>query len=201
MPTDQEQYITELKYYLKTMPQKERDDATTYYMEYLKDGDLVNYKDIVENLGTPRQLARQITANYTISEDEKQPKKEGSVNHNVKLIVTILAAIASPALLGIAGFILLMLFIFVFTVGALLFAALFAAGLFIWLGVTTIFSKGIIALSILGLGLLILGVLLMIPPIVYFVVRFIIQIGANWIKKIYRYSQAKLNPRKDGYHG
>ncbi|USS88101.1 DUF1700 domain-containing protein [Fructilactobacillus hinvesii] len=200
MPTDQEQYITELKYYLKTMPTKERDDAISYYTEYLKDGDLEDYKDIVENLGTPRQLARQITANYTITEDEKQPKK-GSVNHNVKLIVTILAAIASPVLLGIAGFILLMLFIFVFTVGALLFAALFVAGLFIWLGITTIFSKGVVALSILGAGLLILGVLLMIPPIVYFVVRFIIQIGADWTKKIYRYSQAKLSPRKDDSHG
>ncbi|USS93336.1 DUF1700 domain-containing protein [Fructilactobacillus ixorae] len=200
MPTDQEQYITELKYYLKNIPTKERDEAATYYLDYLKDGQLSNYKEIVANLGTPRQLARQLAANYSISEDEKQPTK-GSVNHNVKLIITILAALASPLLLGIAGLILLMLFIFVVTMAAFLFATLFATGLLIWVGVTTIASKGIIALSLLGLGLLILGVLLMIPPIVYFVIRFIIQIGANWTKKIYRYSQAKLTNRKDGYHG
>ncbi|USS84677.1 DUF1700 domain-containing protein [Fructilactobacillus myrtifloralis] len=200
MPTDQEQYITELKYYLKNIPTKERDEAATYYLDYLKDGQLSNYKEIVANLGTPRQLARQIAANYSISEDEKQPKK-GSVNHNVKLIITILAAIASPVLLGIAGFILLMLFIVVVVVGAFLFTTLVVAGLAFWVGITTIASKGIVALNLIGASLLIFGVLIMIPPIVYFVIRFIIQIGANWTKKIYRYSQAKLTNRKDGYHG
>ncbi|ANZ57660.1 hypothetical protein BGL34_04315 [Fructilactobacillus lindneri] len=205
MPNDSQQYITELKYYLKNVPNKERDEATNYYTEYLEDGNLSDYKKIVNNLGTPRQLARQITANYSISQDEKETNqtvaKHKSVNQNIKLIVTILLALASPVLLTAALGLLFFIVMAIFGISILLFFSLLSAGMLITMGITTIASKGLIAFAALGLGILIIGVIVTLIPLCYFIIRFIIQGLSALLKRIFKRNQLEKSTTRSDNNG
>ena len=52
-----EQYIEQLKKYLKVLSQADQDDAIDFYSEYIDDAGLTTVKDIFDKLGTPEKLS------------------------------------------------------------------------------------------------------------------------------------------------
>ena len=57
-------YIAELEQNLVDLPAKDREDVVEFYREFLLDGDFVRRSTIEAELGTPKQLAINILADY-----------------------------------------------------------------------------------------------------------------------------------------
>ncbi|MEB3365738.1 DUF1700 domain-containing protein [Lactobacillus sp. R2/2] len=68
-------YILQLKQYLIDLPNSDLKDVVQFYQEFLLDGNYHNEADIITELGTPKQLARKIMADYSVSVPEKKKHK------------------------------------------------------------------------------------------------------------------------------
>ncbi len=193
--SDDQIYIDQLKKNLKQLPIKEYDDAIQYYTEYLEDLNTSDYSEIVRRLGTPKKLARQLEANYLITEDDNQTKqsKKKSINHNLKLIITILLALSSPILIIIAGSLLIAFSATVFGIGLAIIVTSFVGISLLVVGITGVMSKGIISLLVAGAGCIVIGVILTLTSAIYFIVKFIIQKMVIFFKFIYGLYQTKIS--------
>ncbi|MDR1815212.1 MAG: DUF1700 domain-containing protein [Clostridiales Family XIII bacterium] len=60
------EYIEELKYHLRKMPDDDREDAIEYYFEYLAEAGPEGEAAAIERLGTPQQLAAGIRADAAL---------------------------------------------------------------------------------------------------------------------------------------
>lgn len=57
-------YINELRARIAHLPEEERDAALTYYIEYLEEVGEENIQQVIQQLGTPRDVAERIIADY-----------------------------------------------------------------------------------------------------------------------------------------
>lgn len=195
-----DRYMSELKSYLNQLSDSELDEVTSFYSEYLQDGGFDSYAASVAELGSPRQLARKVLADYSIRLLDS-PKSEGKsmgsrVNQSqtqVRTIWLIVLAILSTPLtipLGIAVIATLfamfaggaaIIFALVITVAAVFIAgiAMFGVGLAI---VFKAFSTGILYL---GAGLLVIGAFIMLIPVFNWLIRGIIHITLTFSQWLY----------------
>ena len=58
-----EQYITQLKKYLRRLPKQDYDDAIEYFEEYFGEADEAGQQKLMEELGTPKEAARDLISN------------------------------------------------------------------------------------------------------------------------------------------
>ncbi|BAL62882.1 DUF1700 domain-containing protein [Melissococcus plutonius] len=81
------EYINELKNYLSALEDEEFQDILEFYYEFLLDADTDSRKEIEAALGTPRQLARRILADYSLVEtkiDDQQFSEKELQHQNTK---------------------------------------------------------------------------------------------------------------------
>lgn len=192
---NREKYLAELEEYLQPLTPEERADAIMFYSEFIDDAGLETRSQIEERLGTPRKLSRKVLADYSIktTDEEVKYQRTATPQSNVKMIwLILLALLASPFLLGFGGImiavligILVLLAGLVFGAGVLLCAGVVVMGLLIYIGVAMLFSSWAVGLFYLGLGLLALGGLLVVIPLVYWLIRLILQGIANFSKYLY----------------
>lgn len=116
-----EEYIRELKARISHLPKEEQESALRYYIEYLEDAGDRPMEQIIEELGTPQQVAERIIADCAQSAGEEKSSHVGCA-------LGTLAVVTSPVWLtvlfaaGIVGAVLLFtvaLLILVFGVVAL----------------------------------------------------------------------------------
>ncbi|WP_195701338.1 DUF1700 domain-containing protein [Companilactobacillus futsaii] len=195
-------YIDEFKIYLHQLDEKEQDDVIEFYREYMIDANLQTSDKIINELGTPKHLARKVLADYSIkmSEDNYQNINNGQmtsnerVSRNLKMIgLVILALMASPVaimiaiiliplLLTILGMIALMVLLFLFLVAMSVVGGIGA----IFIGLSVIFQSFGTAIFYVGIGLLILGVDFFLIPIVIALVKWcfsVVVIFFRWLGK------------------
>lgn len=87
-------YLFEVEKNLAGLPAKERQDVIEFYREYLLDGDFVRRSTIEQELGTPKQLAVKILADYSITDQQTDTSDQRkSSQSNVKAIWYILLGI------------------------------------------------------------------------------------------------------------
>lgn len=175
---NREKYLAELEEYLQPLTPEERADAIMFYSEFIDDAGLETRSQIEERLGTPRQLSRKVLADYSIktTDEEVKYQRTATPQSNVKMIwLILLALLASPFLLGFGGIMIAVL------IGILVLLAglVFGAGVLLCAGVV------VMGLFYLGLGLLALGGLLVVIPLVYWLIRLILQGIANFSKYLY----------------
>lgn len=192
---DREKYLNELESYLNLLKPEERADAIIFYSEYIEDAGLTTREQIEEKLGTPRQLSRKILADHSIkmSQDEVNEQKIATPRSNIKMIwLILLALLASPFVLGagglLVGFLILILFAIVgviFVLGVLFCAGVVVMGSLIYTGIALLFTSWATGIFYLGLGLLALGVLLVILPIFYWMMKVILQGIGNFSRYLY----------------
>lgn len=192
---DREKYLNELESYLSLLKPEERADAIIFYSEYIEDAGLTTREQIEEKLGTPRQLGRKILADHSIkmSQDEVNEQKIATPRSNIKMIwLILLALLASPFVLGagglLVGFLILILFAIVgviFVLGVLFCAGVVVMGSLIYTGIALLFTSWATGIFYLGLGLLALGVLLVILPIFYWMMKVILQGIGNFSRYLY----------------
>lgn len=186
---DKAHYFVELEGFLTALTAEERTDVIEFYSEYVDEAGLKSRAEIEDKLGTPRQLARKILADYSIKDfdDETGGQAEGQVaktHSNLRMIwLILLVLITSPITIAILGVILAIFLAVVITVGALAFGFLaafiltFAVALYT--GIRLLFTSLMVGLFYIAVALLSLGLLGIIFPIVFWFFSQIIQGIAN----------------------
>lgn len=197
-----ESYIDEFKIYLHQLSEKEQQDVVEFYQEYIIDANLQTSDAIINELGTPKHLARKVLADYSIkmSEENYQNVNDGHItsnerfSKNLKMIgLVILALMASPVAIMIA--IILIPLILVFVGLAVFFVLLFlflvamsvVGGIgAIFVGLSVIFQSFGTTVFYAGAGLAILGIDFFLIPVIIALFKWgfsVIVIFFRWLGK------------------
>jgi len=195
-------YIDEFKIYLHQLSEKEQNDVIEFYREYIADAGLTKSDEIINALGTPKNLARKVLADYSIKMSEENYKNvdDGKMTSNERfkknvgmIGLVLLALMASPIAIPIALVIILMLalvvglaFFFI-----LLFLFLVAASVIcgigaIFIGLSVIFQSFPTTILFVGAGLLILGIDFFLIPIIIALFKWffsVVVIFFRWLGK------------------
>ena len=115
-------YINELKNQLRKLPDEDREDAISYYFEYLADAGPDGAAEAMEKLGPPSALAAGIRADQAMLdlEDEQVSKGGQPVRHGVRAVW--LAGLAAVPRNILAVFVTVIIIIVFFAVMIALFA-------------------------------------------------------------------------------
>lgn len=177
-----EEYLNQLHKYLRKLPRQDYEDAMEYFTEYFQETDEEGAAELMKELGTPKEAARELMANLLDKKIEEhqnyetdgytRAEKKGSGKHVIwiALLVLFAAPVGAPLLVALAAVVLSLV---VCMLAILLCVVLLAACLVIIGG--KIIVRGILAVPIsmsgfamltgsglLAMGAGILGVLLCI---------------------------------------
>ena len=177
-----EEYLNQLHKYLRKLPRQDYEDAMEYFTEYFQETDEEGAAELMKELGTPKEAARELMTNLLDKKIEEhqnyetdgytRAEKKGSGKHVIwiALLVLFAAPVGAPLLVALAAVVLSLV---VCMLAILLCVVLLAACLVIIGG--KIIARGILAVPIsmsgfamltgsglLSMGAGILGVLLCI---------------------------------------
>lgn len=163
-----EEYLAQLKKYLKRLPKEDYNNAMDYFTEYFEDAGSEGETSLMQELGTPKEAAYDILDNL-ISEKKKDP---GTPVWKI-ILLTFLAICAAP--LGVSLLIAVALAgVLVIIAGLLCIFALGAASVIIG---GKLFLRGAVAITaslsgaslISGAGLFSIGLgILAVLAVIYF---------------------------------
>ena len=191
---ERQKYINDLSIYLRQLADEERNDALEFYDEYIADAGLETRTAIEERLGTPRQLSHKILADESIKEGyPASPHSSWRVFWWVLVAIitspiTFGLGIAVLALLLAAGGVALSLIV---GIVALIFGVAVIAIVSLYIGIGLIATNLFSGLFYLGLGVTLIGLFLVCLPLIYWLIRVIVQGIANFAKFIYAKVQAR----------
>lgn len=117
---NKQDFMKELNDKLHKLPEEEKNNALKYYEEYFEEAGDDKELNILEELGSPSNIASQIIADFAIKETELDEKKSKSRISTVWIV--ILAIFASPIALPIAIAIVCVIFALLITILALIFS-------------------------------------------------------------------------------
>ena len=206
-------YISELEQNLVDLPEKDREDVVEFYREFLLDGDFVRRSTIDAELGTPKQLAINIMADYSTKEDSA-PAKPETPKSNLKASWYILLGIcAAPigiplilAILFVIFFLLAVFFGLFFALVAFLFKFFVGGGLNFLRSLALLFTSNWPTGCIyLGKSLICIGVILLLLPFIVKLGQILIakctqiirNLGKNLLKKNYFQTSSEKNTNED----
>ncbi|RMX24737.1 DUF1700 domain-containing protein [Limosilactobacillus reuteri] len=198
---ERQKYINDLSIYLRQLTDEERNDALEFYDEYIADAGLENQTAIEERLGTPRQLSHKILADYSIKANNESIKEGHPASPHSSWRVfwwVLVAIITSPITFGL-GITLLALLLaaggvalsLIVGIVALIFGVAAIAIVSIYIGIGLIATNLFSGLFYFGLGLTLIGLFLVCLPLIYWLIRVIVQGIANFAKFIYAKVQAR----------
>lgn len=175
-------YILQLKQNLVNLPNSDIQDVVEFYQEFLLDGNYHNESEIIAELGTPKQLARKIMADYSVSIPEREEAHKASSKSNLKTIwVILLGVLAAPIgiPLALAAVIVMVAVLIalaaIFIALAIIITSLFIAGAFILIRSFGLLFGGYWASGFfyVGGGLVLTCISLMLFPVIMKFIRFL----------------------------
>lgn len=189
------EYLQELSANLYQLNQADRQDALQFYEEYINDAGYSSKQEIESNLGTPKQLGRKILAEYSLKQDEQDLSNSLTTKRSIKTAwLVVLALLATPATLIIGVILLGVLMTVTFVLLGLLFGALglFLAAVFLtmvtlYVGIVLLFSNFVVGMFYLSIGLLGLGAIMIIIPIVSSIGRLIAIIVTRLTRVVFNF--------------
>lgn len=107
-----DEYIAQLKKYLKRLPKKEYDSAIEYFTEYFDEAGPEREQEIIQELGQPKEAAKEML--LQLLNEGQTEEKQHSFLKTLGIIVLVLCAspIALPSLLTlIVGLFCVVLFV------------------------------------------------------------------------------------------
>ncbi len=177
-----EQYIEQLKKYLKVLSQADQDDAIDFYSEYIDDAGLTTVKDIVDKLGTPEQLSQDIIAKTTGSQPNgpaSQPTRPVN-DQRTKAILSICLAVVLIIVLGPLALGLLLGF-FGLLLGGL--ASIFGLSVGAFALAGSLFATDVWgAIFYCGGGIALLGLLIIFVAIVVWAIKWLYRGCQNFVR-------------------
>lgn len=196
-----ERYIADLASHLSPLTDVECQDALEFYDEFIADGKLTSRQAIEGKLGTPRQLSRQILADYSIRANDQsaQDGRPASTHSSWRVFWWVLIAIITSPLtfgVGLAAVVILIAMaacLFGLAVGAVAVVGSLAvaAGATLYVGISMLFTAPMTGLYYGGIGLAAIGGFMVCLPLLYWLVRLLAQAVANFAKFIYRKIQTR----------
>lgn len=202
-------YLKRLANFLSALTDEERDDVLDFYSEYILDAGLTTDDEIIQKLGTPRQLARKILADYSIRavnvSDDPGTSSETRSKRNIRMIwLIILALMASPIAIPLLIALVAVLFAFIVVIVAVIVAtivcivAIAVAGVVSIIGGLMVLSSSVAtSIFFIGLGLLAIGLVLIAAPIGYLVIKVLIEMAANFSRWLYqRFTRSHNHPQE-----
>jgi len=195
-------YLEEFKIYLHQLSEEEKDDVIEFYKEYMADAKLTTSDAIINELGTPKYLARKVLADYSIkmSEENYQNVDDGKITNNQRfqknlamIGLVLLALLASPiaipiAIVVILGLVMIFGLAFFFVLLFLFLVAMSVVGGIgaIFIGLSVIFQSFGTTIFYVGAGLIILGIDFFLIPIVIALFKWffsVVVIFFRWLGK------------------
>lgn len=159
-------YLAKLDKYLRKLPKEDYQEAMDYFSEYFEEAGPENEAQVIAELGTPKEAARDIISRLL---DEKIIDQEKTPKSRVSMVwLAILAILSAPVTLTLALFLFLAV-ITILALGVAAIAVVLSLGVaFLTSGIYMLFdswsylniSFSTTALSF-GLGLLALGLSLL----------------------------------------
>ena len=171
------EFFKKLEQGLARVPKEERDTALDYYNEYFDDAGPENEQKVIEELGSPAQIAARIKADAAVKQlqADKKPSMKKGISAVWLVILAILAApIALPLAIGAAALAIGLLAALIGIVIALIacVAAFFIGGIVvIAAGIAVMATSVPTAIFSVGVGLLVLGVSILIGILVVLAAR------------------------------
>lgn len=160
------EYLAKLDKYLRKLPKEDYQEAMDYFSEYFEEAGPENEAQVIAELGTPKEAARDIISRLL---DEKIIYQEKTPKSRVSMVwLAILAILSAPVTLPLALFLFLAV-ITILALGVAAIAVVLSLGVaFLTSGIYMLFdswsylniSFSATALSF-GLGLLALGLSLL----------------------------------------
>lgn len=113
-----EEYLNQLHRYLRKLPRQDYEDAMEYFTEYFQETDEAGAEQLMKELGTPKESARELMANlldkkitdhqsYEV-DGQTRAEKNGSGKHIVwiALLVLLAAPVGGPLVLALVAVVL-----------------------------------------------------------------------------------------------
>lgn len=203
-------YLDNFAALLIQLADDERDEVINFYREYLLDAGIQDYDDCVAELGTPKQLARKVLADYSIrfnenltEETTKRQKSRAGVRAIWWVVLALLSTpITIPALIVIFA-VLIAVAAVVFAIGVAIVATIAAVTMLALAAITAgvgVFTQSLwVALFYIGSGLAIIGVELLFFPLVVWFIGLIIQGVSTVVQRLY-HRFVKRNRAERGGH-
>ncbi len=158
-----EKYLRQLGRYLKRLPQDDYESAMQYFEEYFSDSGEENIQKIIDELGTPREAAKELLKNL-IEQQSTLNNDSGHTGRKGRLLMLFLI-LASPVgmpiilILLIACFVGIVILSVVFlTISVYALVSLISGIRYIVLGIACVTSSLSAACTLIGAGLLESGI-------------------------------------------
>lgn len=157
------EYLRTLARELRKLPKEEFDTAMDYYTEYFEDAGPEKEQEIIQELGTPREVAYQIITDAAIKrmEEEVHSVKKGFSTLWIIILGICAAPIALPmafALVALFASMLLVVIAFVGSAIVLDLCALAGGIVTAFCGIYLLFSQPATGIALLGLGMAAVGI-------------------------------------------
>ena len=150
-----EEYLNQLHKYLRKLPRQDYEDAMEYFTEYFQETDEEGAAELMKELGTPKEAARELMTNLLDkkiedhqsyeADGQTRAEQKGSGKHVlwIALLVLFAAPVGAPLLVACAAVVLALV---VCVLAILLCVVLLAAVLVIAGG--KIIARGILAVPV-----------------------------------------------------
>jgi uncharacterized membrane protein len=148
--------IKKLSYYLRKLPKVERQEAISYYREYFQEAGEENESRVIEELGSPQELAKKITIDCVEKQFEEETKdaKQGKSLSKVWIVLLAICALpVSPVILSVVIVIFVLMGVILLTIGVMIFTGAVVA----IAGIPTTLMGIILLFSHLGNGMILTG--------------------------------------------
>ena len=190
------EFMAELSAQLSNIDAYERSEAIAFYNEYFEEAGVENEQTVIEELGSPAQVAAQIKADAAVKEiqTDSSPAKKG-----VAIWMTILGICALPVafpliIVAMAAVfaILVLAATFVFTL-AVIVGAVFIVGISLAsAGFSVLLVNPAVGIFYIGVGLALIGVSLL-SAVVFILVS---QVVINGIVQLINYIRVKVQKKQ-----
>lgn len=138
------EFLKALSKQLKLMPKEDREDALTFYGEYLEDYGFAEDEDVTAKLGTPKEVAKNMIAEITMKHIDSNEEKKSARKTATIVWIAIISIFSLPISLPIALCLLIIVFALFVTL-LVLFISLVCSGLSIIAAGAAVFLSGLIA--------------------------------------------------------
>lgn len=115
---NRQEFMERLEYLLRGIPASEREDALAYYNDYFDEAGVENEYQVIQELGSPEQVAQTILADvqqarqeysgpesemYQSTSNKYEHKEKQGMSKSTKILVVVLLVITFPIWIGIVA--------------------------------------------------------------------------------------------------
>lgn len=193
-----EEYLTRLQYNIASLPPLEVQNIMQYYREYFDDAGEENLDSIMQELGTPEQLAQKILSGFSVPYCKPKASKSSSNAVLIAVIVVLTCPVWFVAGIVAASLIFalfVIVFSLIFSVG-IVGIALAGSGLFVFvMGFPTLFTHVPTGILLIGAGLILCALGMLILLLLIWLFAGTIQL-CSYLIKCFKEYRAKRKSRK-----